>query len=70
MMSVSEMIDEIAGATKSQTKNSATIQEVLEVFRETAAESILRSDAMSQMVSTLSERSQKLEREMGRFKID
>jgi methyl-accepting chemotaxis protein len=70
MVSVTEMIDEIASATNSQARSSVTIQEVLEVFRETAAESILRSDEMSQMVSTLSERSQKLEREMGRFKID
>lgn len=70
MVSVTEMIDEIASATNSQARSSVTIQEVLEVFRETAAESILRADAMSQMVSTLSERSQKLEREMGRFKTD
>jgi len=70
MVSVTEMIDEIASATNSQARSSVTIQEVLEVFRETAAESILRADAMSEMVSTLSERSQKLEREMGRFKTE
>ena len=67
-MNVTDMINEIASATKSQTSSSVTIHEVLEVFRETAAESILRADAMSQMVSTLSQRSQDLEREMGRFK--
>ncbi len=70
MMNVTEMIEEIAKATKSQTTSSVTIQEALQVFRETASESISRSDAMTQMVATLSERSQKLESEVGRFKID
>ena len=70
MMNVTDMINEIASATKSQTSSSVTIHEVLEVFRDTAAESILRADAMSEMVSTLSQRSQELEREMGRFKTD
>ena len=70
MVSVTEMIEEIANATNSQTRSSVTIEEALQVFRETAAESIQRSDEMNQMVSTLSERSQKLEREVGHFKID
>ncbi len=70
MVNVTEMIEEIGKATKSQTMSSVTIQEALQVFRETASESISRSDAMIQMVATLSERSQKLETEVGRFKFD
>ncbi len=70
MVNVTEMIDEIASATKEQTHSSATLQGVIEVFRQTVAESIARSDEMNKMVATLSQRSQKLEREIGRFTID
>ena len=70
MVNVTEMIEEIANATHSQTRSSEAIQEALQVFRETAAESIQRSDGINQMVSTLSQRSQKLEREIGHFKTD
>ncbi len=70
MLTVTEMIDGIAGATKAQTHSSTTLQGVIEVFQETVAESITRAAEMSQMVATLSQRSQKLEREIGRFKFD
>jgi len=70
MVNVTAMIEGIAGATKEQAHSSATLQSVIEVFRETVAESITRSDEMAKMVATLSQRSQKLEREIGRFKFD
>ena len=69
MLKVVAMIEEIADATKSQTASNAMIQNALQVFREISEESVRWAENMDTMVSTLSERSQKLETEIGRFKI-
>ncbi|GAF87205.1 unnamed protein product, partial [marine sediment metagenome] len=60
--------DLIAGATQDQTKSSATIQDALEVFRDVTEETTRRAEAIRAMVTTLSEHSQRLAREIGRFK--
>jgi methyl-accepting chemotaxis protein len=70
MMSVTGMIEKIADATKSQAASNETIQHALQVFRDTSEESIRRAGEMTTMVSTLSQRSQTLETEVDRFKID
>jgi len=70
MLSVTGMIERIADATKSQTTNNTMILHALQVFRENSEESSRRAGEMTTMVSTLSQRSQRLETEVDRFKID
>jgi methyl-accepting chemotaxis protein len=70
MLRVTGMIEKIADATKSQATSNAMIQHALQVFREISEESTRRAGDMTTMVSTLSQRSQKLETEVDRFKID
>ena len=61
-------IDLIAGATQAQTESSETIHDALQVFRDVTEETTRRAEAIRDMVTTLSERSQRLAREIGRFK--
>jgi len=70
MLGVTGMIEKIADATKSQSTSNEMILHALQVFREISEESIRRAGDMTTMVSTLSQRSQKLDTEVGRFKID
>jgi methyl-accepting chemotaxis protein len=70
MHRMTEMIHQIAEATKSQAGNSETIQHALQLFGEISEGTTRRANDMNTMVSTLSQRSQKLEREIGRFKTD
>jgi methyl-accepting chemotaxis protein len=70
MNRMTEMIREIAEATKSQASNSESIQHALQLFGEISEETTRRANDMNTMVSTLSQRSRKLEREIGRFKTE
>ncbi len=67
---VAAMIDQIAEATQSQTKNNETIEHALQVFRDVTDETTRRADAFNAMVATLSERSEHLEQEINRFKTE
>jgi len=70
MHRMTEMISQIAEATKSQASNSETIQHALHVFGDISEETTRRADEMNTMVSTLSQRSDKLESEIDRFKTE
>jgi methyl-accepting chemotaxis protein len=70
MHRMTEMISQIAEATKSQASNSETIQHALKLFGEISEETTRRADDMNTMVATLSQRSNKLDREIGRFKTE
>ena len=70
MLSMSEMVAQIAEARKAQAGSSEAIEHSLHVFHDISEESTRRADSMNTMVSTLSQRSQKLEREMDRFKTE
>ena len=67
---VAAMINQIAEATKSQASNSETIQQALQVFRDVTGETNRRAEAINAVVSTLSERSRRLEGEIDRFKTE
>jgi X-X-X-Leu-X-X-Gly heptad repeat protein len=67
---VATMIDQIAEATQAQTKSSETIQHALQVFQDVTAESNSRAEELGTMVGTLSERSNRLEEVVARFKTD
>ena len=67
---MTEMISQIAEATKSQASNSETIQHALKLFGEISEETTRRAGDMNTMVATLSQRSNKLDREIGRFKTE
>ena len=67
---VAAMINQIAEATQSQAINSETIQQALQVFRGVTDETTRRAEAINTVVSTLSERSERLEREVDRFKTE
>jgi methyl-accepting chemotaxis protein len=70
MLSMSEMVAQISEASKAQAASSEAIEHSLHVFHDISEESTRRADNMNTMVSTLSQRSQKLEREMDRFKTE
>ncbi len=70
MASVTTMINQIAVATQAQATSSEAIEESLTVFRDISNETSRRAEGMTTMVTTLSERSAKLEREVGRFKTE
>ena len=53
-----------------QTKSSETIQHALQVFQDVTAESNRRAEELGTMVGTLSERSNRLDEAVARFKTD
>ena len=67
---VATMIEQIAEATRAQTKSSETIQHALQVFRDVTAESNRRAEELGTMVGTLSERSNRLDEAVARFKTE
>jgi methyl-accepting chemotaxis protein len=67
---VAGRIAQIAEATQAQTKSSESIEHALQVFRDVCDEATRRTEEIYAMVSTLSERSAQLEREIGRFKTE
>jgi methyl-accepting chemotaxis protein len=67
---VTAMINQIAAAMQAQTRGAQKINEALTVFREVKIESGRKAEEMKGMVETLSERSRKLEQEVGRFRAD
>jgi methyl-accepting chemotaxis protein len=67
---VATMIEQIAEATQAQTKSSETIQHALQVFRDGTTESSRRAEELGTMVATLSERSNRLDEAVGRFKTE
>jgi methyl-accepting chemotaxis protein len=67
---IASMADQIADATRSQSRSSETIQHSLQVFRDVTGETTRRAEALNEMVATLSERSEQLEREIDRFKTE
>ena len=67
---VATMIEQIAEATLAQTKSSETIQHALQVFRDVTTESNRRAEELGTMVGTLSERSDRLDEVVGRFKTE
>ena len=66
---VSGMIEQIVSTTQAQGKSSETISHSLQVFRDVARESTRRAEDLAAMVETLSERSNRLEEVVGRFKL-
>jgi methyl-accepting chemotaxis protein len=66
---VSGMIEQIVSTTQAQGKSGETITHSLQVFRDVARESTRRAEDLAAMVETLSERSNRLEEVVGRFKL-
>ena len=66
---VAGRIEQIVATTKAQGKSGETITHSLQVFREVARESARRAQNLEAMVGTLSERSNRLEEVVGRFKV-
>lgn len=67
---VTEMVSEIAQALSAQSRGSETIQSALRVFNGVSDETTRGVEAINQSVSTLSDRTKKLEGEIGRFRTD
>ena len=67
---VTTMINEIAAAMQAQTLGAEKIDQALTVFREVKLESGRKAEEMKGIVATLSTRSRRLEREVGRFRVD
>ncbi len=67
VMLMSDRVGQIAEATKAQTASSEAIHETLKGFSEFTDETDRRAEALREIVSTLSDRSRQLEREIGRF---
>ena len=67
---VATMIEQIAEATQAQTKSNETIQHALQVFQDVTTESSHRADELGTMVGTLSQRCDRLEEAVGRFKTE
>jgi methyl-accepting chemotaxis protein len=65
---VTAMVSQIAEATNAQTKSSETIQHALQVFRDVSDETSRGAEEINASVTTLSERAERLEQEIGRFK--
>ncbi|HET6466534.1 MAG TPA: methyl-accepting chemotaxis protein [Nitrospiria bacterium] len=66
---VTEMIEHIFKATQKQSQGGQQIDHALQIFRESMNASAQRASELNMAVATLSERSQQLEQEIGRFKI-
>jgi methyl-accepting chemotaxis protein len=66
---VAGMIEQIVETTKAQGKSGETITHSLQVFRDVDRESTRRAEDLAAMVETLSERSNRLEEVVGRFKM-
>ena len=66
---VTEMIKHILEATQKQSQGGKQIDHALQIFRESMNASAQRAAELNKVVATLSERSQQLEQEIGRFKI-
>jgi methyl-accepting chemotaxis protein len=64
---VTGMIQEIVEATQQQTHSGVSIQRALDALKGSSQESAARSQAVNEMVETLSERAARLEKEIGRF---
>jgi len=67
VMLMTDRVLQIAAATKGQTASSEAIHETLKVFSELTEKTDQRATALREIVSTLSERSRQLEREISRF---
>jgi len=67
VMLMSDRVTQIAEATKAQTASSQAIHQTLKGFSEFTEETDRRAEALREIVSTLSDRSRQLEREIGRF---
>ncbi|HEY5657744.1 MAG TPA: methyl-accepting chemotaxis protein [Myxococcota bacterium] len=66
--SITEMVSEIAESTSAQRSSSSIIQHALQVFKSVTEETNRSAEAINTSVSTLSERAERLEAEIGRFK--
>jgi len=66
---IAARIQEILSATTEQSKQGDQIAQALQVFREVTHESNRRSEEMRTSLEDLSERSQDLEQEIGRFRL-
>jgi len=66
---VAGMIEQIVATTQAQGKSGETITHSLQVFRDVARESMRRADDLERMVEALSERSNRLNEVVSRFKL-
>ena len=62
------MVSEIAESTSAQKSSSEIIQHALQVFTSVTEETNRGAEAINKSVSILSERAERLEAEIGRFK--
>lgn len=70
MESVMHMIDEIVRETHAQTQGNERLQNALEVFRSMTIESGRIADEMKSMVEVLSDRSQAVNAEIDKFRVE
>jgi methyl-accepting chemotaxis protein len=69
MEKVMSMIEHILASTREQAAQSEQIRMALEGFREVTVENARRADELGETVSSLSDRSNQLEREINRFTL-
>jgi methyl-accepting chemotaxis protein len=69
MEKVMSMIEHILASTREQAAQSEQIRTALESFREVTVENARRADELGETVSSLSEHSNQLEREVNRFTL-
>ena len=66
---VASRVNQILEATTDQRKRGDQILQALEIFREGAIQGTARAESMKATVGLLSERSQTLDEEIGRFRL-
>jgi methyl-accepting chemotaxis protein len=69
MEKVMSMIEHILASTREQATQSERIRRALESFREVTVENARRADELGETVTSLSQRSNQLEREINRFTL-
>jgi methyl-accepting chemotaxis protein len=67
---VTEMVTHIAESTSAQARGSEKIELALQVFSDVSEQTTRGAESINASVATLSERRERLEREIGRFKTE